>query len=47
VEELNHYYCRYGNIDTLKLNFILQIKVLDFDTAPDIKVDNGKRRFEF
>lgn len=38
--ELNHYYNTYGNIDTLKLGMLMQIKLLNLDSA-EIKIDGG------
>ncbi len=38
--ELNHYYNKYGNIDTLKLGMLMQIKLLNLDSA-ELKIESG------
>ena len=42
MDEIGHYYCRYGNPDTMMLHFVLQIKVLDLDAAPEVKVEDSQ-----
>lgn len=38
--ELNHYYNTYGNIDTLKLGILMQIKIMKLDSSV-IEINNG------
>lgn len=38
--ELNHYYNTYGNIDTLKLGILMQIKLMKLDSSV-IEINNG------
>lgn len=38
--EMKHYYNTYGNIDTLKLGILMQIKLLKLDRS-EIKLENG------
>ncbi len=40
-EELGHYYNQYENIDTIKLNIILQLKALNLETG-NIEIEEGK-----
>jgi len=41
--EIKHYYNTYGHIDTLKLGILMQIKLLQLDSA-QIKLENGEVR---
>lgn len=43
-DEMGHYWCRYGNEDTLKLHLIMQILQIDSDNMPKLEVSDGKVR---
>jgi hypothetical protein len=41
-DEMGHYYCRYGNTEKMMLEFVLQIKILNLDNAPEVKVEESR-----
>lgn len=37
-EELGHYWCRYGNSDTMQLHFVMQLQLLESDSPVALEV---------
>lgn len=40
-KEMGHYWCRYGNSDTLKLHFVLQLQLIEGDIQDDFVIQKG------
>lgn len=43
---LGHYFCRYGNTDTLKLHFVMQLQLLEDSISSNIKIENSHVKVE-
>lgn len=41
-KELEHYWCRYGNRDTLQLHLVMQLQLVENTKAADLKVEDGR-----
>lgn len=44
--ELGHFWCNYDNRDTLQLNFVMQLLLVENSRLEGLKVDNGEVRLD-
>ena len=40
-EELGHYWCRYSNLDSMHLHFVMQLQLVESSGMSDLKVEDG------
>ena len=40
-EELGHYWCRYGNRDTMQLHFVMQLQLVEGNSDNKLKLEEG------
>ena len=41
-EEMGHYWCRYDNRDSLQLQFVMQLQLVESSLADSVKVEDGE-----
>ncbi len=41
-EEMGHYWCRYDNRDSLQMQFVMQLQLVESNLGDNLKVDNGE-----
>ncbi len=46
LDELGHYWCRYNNIDSMQLHFVMQLHLVENSQIYDLKVENGNVTLE-
>lgn len=45
-DEMGHYWIKYSNRDTMQLQFVLQLQMVEASSEDAIKVENGEVKFE-
>ncbi len=45
-DEMGHYWCRYGNRDTMQLHFVMQLQLVENSGADTLKVEDGEVRID-
>lgn len=45
-DEMGHYWCRYGNRDTMQLHFVMQLQLVESSNAERLEVDEGVVKYD-